>query len=140
MINRRKTFLILLSVLASFILAGCSGSGPAAGDSASVQTELATLQASVVQSDRFWAEPAVIQACSAEAGKTVIHWNVPGLNRVEVHVESATGPLFTLAGPVGSKETGVWVRDKMRFYLVNVESKEVLETQMVRVTKVGCEQ
>lgn len=140
MTDFRKTFLILLCAMASLTLVSCSGSGPAGEESGSAQTELATLQASVVQSDRFWAEPAVIQACGAEAGKTVIHWNAPGLNRVEVHVGSATGPLFTLAGPVGSKETGQWVKDKMRFYLVNAENQEVLETQMVRVTKVGCDQ
>jgi hypothetical protein len=53
-------------------------------------------------------------------GSTTLSWNAPGASVVEVHVGSATGPLFSLSGGTGSAQTGVWVTNGMEFFLQDV--------------------
>jgi hypothetical protein len=51
-------------------------------------------------------------------GETTLFWTVPGATLTEVHLGSATGPLFAAVnGPTGSATTGYWVTDGMTFYL-----------------------
>ncbi len=87
---------------------------------------------------KFRAEPSVIHSCDNSLGKTTLHWNVPGVKSVEVHVGAPDGTLFTKGAPQGSQETGQWVRDGMTFYLLQTESKEIIAHVLVRVTDEGC--
>ncbi len=87
----------------------------------------------LLKSDIFRAEPAVIRDCLGENGKTTLYWKVPDVRKVEIHVESADGNLFTISGPDGSKETGYWVRDGMKFVLLDADSGKELATIKVKV-------
>jgi len=87
----------------------------------------------LLKSDIFRAEPAVIRDCLVENGKTTLYWKVPGVRRVEIHVEAAEGNLFTISGPEGSKETGYWVKDGMKFVLLDADSGKELATINVKV-------
>jgi hypothetical protein len=51
-----------------------------------------------------------------------LSWNAPGASVVEIHVGSATGPLFMVSGPTGSAQTGAWVTDGLEFFLVDVSN------------------
>ena len=86
-----------------------------------------------MKSDIFRAEPAVIRDCLGENGKTMLSWNVPGVRKVEIHVEEAEGNLFTISGSEGSKETGYWVKDGMKFVLLDADSGKELATIKVKV-------
>jgi hypothetical protein len=44
-------------------------------------------------------------------------WNAPMASRIEIHVGSPTGPLFTVGRSQGSADTALWVTDGMTFYL-----------------------
>ncbi len=87
----------------------------------------------LLKSDIFRADPAVIRDCLGENGKTTLYWKVPGVRKVEIHVEAAEGNLFTLSGPEGSKETGYWVKDGMKFVLLDADSGKELATINVKV-------
>ena len=52
---------------------------------------------------------------------------------IEIHVESAEGNLFTISGPEGSKETGYWVKDGMKFILLDADSGQELAAINVKV-------
>jgi len=92
-----------------------------------------TYSSELLKSDIFWADPAVIRDCLGENGKTTLYWNVPNTRRVEIHVGSAEGNLFTISGSKGSKETGYWVKDGMEFVLLDADSGEVMATINVKV-------
>lgn len=92
-----------------------------------------TYSSELLKSDIFRAEPAVIRDCLGENGKTTLHWNVPNVRRVEIHVESEEGNLFTISGPDNSKETGYWVKDGMKFVLLDADLGEELATISVKV-------
>jgi hypothetical protein len=49
-----------------------------------------------------------------------LSWNAPGASQVEIHLNSATGPLFMVGGPTGSTQTGPWVTDGLQFFLVDI--------------------
>jgi hypothetical protein len=61
-------------------------------------------------------------------GITTISWNVPGVEKVEVHVGSPSGDLFSSGGSRGSATTGLWVSDGLRFYLQDVSGGKPLTT------------
>ncbi len=82
----------------------------------------------------FWAMPAAITECaSAGRGETTLHWNVPDVERVEIRVGSPDGALLAISGSQESKHTGTWVRDGMRFYLLNAMTREVIGALSVPV-------
>jgi hypothetical protein len=58
---------------------------------------------------------------TADGTMTVI-WNAPNAQLVEIHIGSATGPLFATGGNRGAAPTGPWVSDGMTFYLQDVSS------------------
>jgi len=113
---------LLLSVLVFSAAVSCGSS-----------KEDEAYMAELLQSDIFAADPAVIRDCIGENGKTTLRWNVPKARKVEVHVGSAEGNLFTISGSEGSKETGYWVRDGMKFVLVDGDSGEELAIISVKV-------
>ena len=49
-----------------------------------------------------------------------LSWHAPGASQVEIHLNSAAGPLFMVGGPTGSAQTGPWVTDGLEFFLVDV--------------------
>lgn len=104
-----------------------------AGPGCGLQGDEEAFSAELLRSDIFKAEPAVISDCLGENGKTTLSWNVPGARRVEIHVESAEGNLFTISGPEGSKETGYWVKDGMKFILLDGDSGQELAIINVKV-------
>jgi uncharacterized protein (TIGR03437 family) len=54
------------------------------------------------------------------AGPSTLTWAAPASKTVEIHVGSATGPLFAQVGPSGTATTGYWVFPGTTFYLVDV--------------------
>jgi len=123
---KRKPGVFILLVLMVFLAAACGSSG---------DEEL--YSSDLLKSDIFKADPAVIRDCLGENGKTTLRWNVPNARKVEIHVGSAEGNLFTISGAEGSRETGYWVRDGMKFVLLDGDSAEELATISVKVL---CEQ
>ncbi len=113
----------------------CSQSGTQTSSTGSEKPRL-----EIDKPDVFWADPKVVQSCDDDLGQTTLHWKVEGISTVEVHVSEPDGPLFALSGPVGSADTGLWVRDDMIFYLVDPGTGEVLASCTVRVTSAGCPQ
>ena len=53
-------------------------------------------------------------------GATTLLWTSFGTEKVEVHVGSPDGQLFSSSGPSGRQVTGEWVHDGMAFYLQDV--------------------
>ncbi len=115
----------LITAIALLLLLTAAGCG--------LQGDEEAYSAELLRSDIFRAEPAVIRDCLGENGKTTLSWNVPGIRRVEIHVESAEGNLFTISGPEGSKETGYWVKDGMKFILLDADSGQELAAINVKV-------
>lgn len=70
----------------------------------------------------------ILVAAGEVLGVTKISWNVPGVSSVEVHIGSASGPLFAAGGGIGEAMTGKWVQDGTVFYLVNKSNGQVLDT------------
>ena len=115
----------LITAIALLLLLTATGCG--------LQGDEEAYSAELLRSDIFRAEPAVIRDCLGENGKTTLSWNVPGIRRVEIHVESAEGNLFTISGPEGSKETGYCVKDGMKFILLDADSGQELAAINVKV-------
>ncbi len=118
----KKSGIFALFILTAFLAAGCGSQG----DNEKYAAEL-------LKSDIFAADPAVIRDCLGENGKTTLRWNAPNARKVEIHVGSAEGNLFTISGAEGSKETGYWVRDGMKFVLLDGDTGEELAAISVKV-------
>jgi hypothetical protein len=73
---------------------------------------------------QFAANPnPIVAAAGSTAGETTLSWTVPGATKTEVHLGSATGPLFaSTTGPTGIATTGYWVNNGLTFYLQNTSS------------------
>ena len=83
------------------------------------------------------ANPNPAAACDANGlSMTTLWWADQG--DIEVHLDSATGPLFTMGGGAGSAETGEWVVDGQVFVLVDSNTGEVIEEVPVNNTVFGC--
>ena len=83
------------------------------------------------------ANPNPAAACDANGlSATTLAWIDEG--RVEVHLDTADGKLFTAAGAAGSAETGNWVADGQVFVLVDTASGEVIQEVAVDNTVFGC--
>jgi len=57
-------------------------------------------------------------------GQITLTWSAPDSSSIEVHVNSATGTLFTAGGPSASAVTGQWVTNGMQFFLQDVSGGE----------------
>lgn len=66
------------------------------------------------------ATPNPTQSGTNGLGTALISWVAPNADRVEVHIGSPTGPLFSISGNRGWEETGAWVGDGTTFYLQDV--------------------
>ncbi len=53
-------------------------------------------------------------------GQITLTWSAPAASTIEIHVSSATGPLFVNDSNAGSAATGQWVTNGMQFYLQDV--------------------
>ncbi len=83
------------------------------------------------------ANPNPISSCDGKGfGATEISWSTDG--PAEVHLNSATGPLFAKGGTSKSQQTGNWVKDDMDFFLVDSATGETLQKQNVDLTVYGC--
>ena len=60
---------------------------------------------------------------------TDVAWGDVG--RVDVRINAADGPLFASAGSAGSQETGKWVNDGMKLFLVEGGTGNVLQEMAV---------
>lgn len=65
--------------------------------------------------------PTVIYECNAAGlGQATLFWQQPGLEQVQIRLNTPDGPVMTGLGPgVGFAQTGQWVSDGLRFFLVN---------------------
>ncbi len=68
--------------------------------------------------------PNPFTADSNGLGQITLTWSAPSSSSVEIHVNSATGPLFAGGGSTGSAETGLWVTNGMEFFLQDVSAGE----------------
>ena len=83
------------------------------------------------------ANPNPITVCNGDkTGMTELDWIADG--PVEIRVNSATGNLFAKTAGSGSKETGNWVNQGKKFFLVDSVTGETLDTQEVDTTVFGC--
>ncbi|MGA7411135.1 MAG: cohesin domain-containing protein [Bryobacteraceae bacterium] len=74
-------------------------------------------------------------ATGASLGQTMITWNAPESSSLEVHIGSATGPLFAGGGATGSEQTGLWATDGMVFVLIDAITHAVLATTTVTLAQ-----
>ena len=83
------------------------------------------------------ASPNPVPVCDMTGrGITELTWG--DVSGAEIRVNSPTGPLFTSASGMGSKETGQWVKDGTVFYLVDKTSGDTLQKLPVNATVLGC--
>lgn len=138
---KRLFFFLVVIALSTLVLVSCGGE---VGQTTQVQTSEGVVASepafpvSDTGTERFWADPAVLTDCDDGLGVTTIHWKVEGVKRIEIRVTSPDGKLFVIEGPQGQTDTGNWVKDNMLFYLLNNETREVIEGIRVRVTNEGC--
>ncbi len=98
---------------------------------------LDTVTISVVQDcrpavGRIYAESDPIYTCGTALGRTRILWEAPN-RAVEIRVNNANGTKFSSGFGSGSALTGDWVRNGMRFYLVDANNAELLASTAVTV-------
>jgi hypothetical protein len=83
------------------------------------------------------ASPNPITVCNGnKTGVTELDWIADG--PVEIRVNSATGNLFAKTSGSGSKETGNWVNQGKKFFLLDSATGETLDSQEVDTTVFGC--
>jgi cytochrome c2 len=73
---------------------------------------------------------------NATVGQTTVSWLAPDAERIEIHIGSPSGPLFTLQGNRGSLQTGPWVSDGTAFYLQDVTGGKPLSSDHTLATLV----
>lgn len=92
-------------------------------------------------SGKLSADPNPVQVCDGGFGVTTISWTVSEAVPVQVFVNSVLPPgraLFSARTGSGSARTGRWVRDGLRFFLVEEASGQTLDELVVGVTAKGC--
>ncbi len=86
------------------------------------------------------AEPNPIQVCDGTGlGKTRIAWFREGFGTVELRVGDPGGKLFVRSAAYGDPETGKWVRDGMKLYLLDDSNGGILAELVLRISVSGCE-
>ena len=83
------------------------------------------------------ANPNPAPACDA-TGLTMTDLAWYDVGSVQVHVNAADGSLFAASDGAGSATTGKWVRDGMKFVLVDTASGAALQELPVDLTVFGC--
>jgi hypothetical protein len=94
----------------------------------------------------FGARENPIRVCDGSGlGMTELYWDAGARRRVELRIEGPSGRLFTAQVGRGARSTGKWVRDGMRFYLLDPndpaavpDGGTTLATLDIRVTADGC--
>jgi hypothetical protein len=129
--SRRR---LLMPVMCVLVLTSCAHSDSStASDSASpfVAASGVVLSAAPnpVDTKKFQGPPS-----------TRITWKLPGAARVEIHVESPDGTLWTEGGASGSAQTGAWVRNGLKFYLLDISQGKPgrLAAVLTVATCTGC--
>lgn len=83
------------------------------------------------------AGPNPTPACDGSGrGNTTIDWVYSG--NVEIRLDSEDGRVFATGGPVGSAETGQWVRDGQEFVLVDAATGSAVQDLTVNTSVFGC--
>jgi hypothetical protein len=83
------------------------------------------------------ASPNPVPVCDGTGrGTTTISWDRP--EGVEIRMGSETGTLFANARGQGSKDTGVWVRNGLKFVVIDPASGDVIQNLYVKTTAMGC--
>jgi len=75
---------------------------------------------------RLYVQPNPVNALEGQVAAVNISWNSRKTKELQIRVGSPTGPLFCSGGPSGSAFTGVWVRDRMKFYLQDISKEKPL--------------
>jgi len=84
------------------------------------------------------ANPSPIKVCDGSGrGQTTMVW-AAAASSTELRIKAADGQLFTRGGASGSRETGKWVFDGMDFFLLDMDSGDLLQRQNVNLTVNGC--
>jgi hypothetical protein len=76
--------------------------------------------------------PILVPAGSV-LGQTTISWSAPRYATVEVRVNAPDGPLMAMGGSTGSEQTGLWVTNGTRFFLVDPAGGATLAAVTVAV-------
>jgi Bacterial Ig-like domain (group 3) len=96
------------------------------GNALTAVNTLAILEVHVVQPG-LWANPnPILVGLGAKVGSTLLLWNAPSAQTVEVHIGSPSGALFAEGGSSGSAPTGPWVSDGLTFYLQDTTGGKAL--------------
>ena len=117
-----------------------ASTSPSSSDSASASSSSPDAPAT---QGTLTASPNPIQVCDGSGlGVTHLSWTAsPGI-AVQVRVGRPDGALFASTGNVGEKDTGKWVGEGAKFYLVRSAGPgappSVLSSTEVHVTKEGC--
>jgi hypothetical protein len=75
----------------------------------------------------FRADPNPIHVCDGtEVGVTTLHWQAPGVETTQIHVNTPDGPTLAAGGATGTSQTGKWVTPSMTFYLQNTSGGKPL--------------
>jgi hypothetical protein len=83
------------------------------------------------------ANPATPLVCdSSGVGETTLSWG--DLDEFEIHMDSATGPLFASGAGEGSSTTGKWVADGTVFVLVDKATGDTVQELTVNNSLLGC--
>ncbi len=83
------------------------------------------------------ASPSAVPVCDMSGvGTTMLKWG--NLGSFEIHMDSASGPLFAASSGTGSTMTGKWVGDGTKFVLVDKATGATLQTLPVNATVNGC--
>ena len=87
------------------------------------------------------ADPNPIQVCDGTGlGQTRIAWFREDLKIVQLRIGKPDGRLFVKSGAHGTAETGKWVREGTRIYLLDDSSNDVLASLTLRLTTSNCDQ
>jgi hypothetical protein len=92
-----------------------------------------------------WLEPNPIRVCRGRPARTTVHWRTPHpmfqprREGLQIRVGSPEGKLFAEFMKPGSRETGPWVRNGMRFYLVGDQSGSSYDRVTAAVEEIECD-
>ena len=137
-------FLLFLS--GAVLVAGCRRTdvpSPAAGDAAPAPATVAEAPVGLEPVKGLVATPDVVRTCDVNKGlTTTLRWDVSdsGAERVVLYALSPKQEkekAFGRGGPVGSKQTGPWVRPGMIFRLRDLATGAELASVTIEGTTCG---
>jgi hypothetical protein len=87
----------------------------------------------------LWADPWPVQVCDLTGlGATTLHWFIEGSQGVQIRVGSPDGKVFFQGGPEGSRKTGKWVSEGLRFFAVDTATQKTMTDLTMYLTDAGC--